>query len=256
MTVTRPDCVWLPWTSSIEPEYHPATLTVDGVTAARGAAACYDAPMTMPPSVSPGITLIAATSLECNALRRVLPEARVVQVGIALADLRAPLGDTIVSCGLAGGLRSDLPTGTLLIPREVRRPDGDALLCDAELVEALAEGARSLGIEPVFAALLTTDSIVNGAARDMWAAQGFAGVDMETGRLAAPRVAAVRVILDTPHHELSAEWRTPLRAMLNPRNWPQAAWLAREAPRAARLAALVLGATQGIGGQVRISRQW
>ena len=202
------------------------------------------------------VTLIAATSLECKALRRELPEARIVQVGIALANLKAPLGYTVVSCGLAGGLRTDLPTGTLLIPRQVRAPNGSVIRCDDELVEALTQGARSLGIEPVFDPLLTADSIVNGAAREAWATKGYAGVDMETGRIAAPRVAAVRVVLDTPHHELSAEWRTPLRAMLRPSNWPQALWLAREAPRAARLAALVLGATQGIGGRVRISRQW
>ena len=70
--------------------------------------------------------------------------------------------------------------------------------CDDELVEALTQGARSLGIEPVFDPLLTADSIVNGAARETWAAQGYAGVDMETGRIAASRVAAVRVVLDTP----------------------------------------------------------
>jgi hypothetical protein len=212
--------------------------------------------MTVPPTANPAATLIAATSLECKALRRALPDARVVQVGIALANLSVPLGDTVVSCGLAGGLRADLPTGTVLIPREVRRPSGETLICDRELVEALAQGARSLGIEPVFDAMLTADAIINGAAREIWAAKGFAGVDMETGCIAAPRVAAVRVVLDTPHRELSVEWATPLRAMLKPRNWPQAAWLAREAPRAARLAALVLGATQGIGGRVRISRQW
>jgi hypothetical protein len=212
--------------------------------------------MTVPSPASPGVTLIAATTLECKALRRELPEARVVQVGIALSNLSVPLGDTVVSCGLAGALRADLPTGTLLIPRKVCRPNGDVLVCDRELVEALAQAARSLGIEPVFDAMLTADSIVNGAAREMWAARGYAGVDMETGSIVAPRVAAVRVVLDTPHRELSAEWRTPLRAMLKPGNWPQAAWLAREAPRAARLAALVLGATQGIGARVRISRQW
>jgi nucleoside phosphorylase len=202
------------------------------------------------------VTLIAATSLECKALRRELPEARIVQVGIALANLKGALGETVVSCGLAGGLRTDLPTGTVLIPREVRAPNGSVMRCDDELVEALMQGARSLGIEPVFDRLLTADSIVNGAAREAWATKGYAGVDMETGCIVASRVAAVRVVLDTPHHELSAEWRSPLRAMLKPWNWPQAVWLAREAPRAARLAALVLGATQGIGGRVRIPREW
>jgi len=211
--------------------------------------------MTMRSPAAPSVTLIAATSLECKALRRELPEARIVQVGIALANLKVPLGETVVSCGLAGGLRMDLPTGTLLIPRQVCRPNGSVMPCDDELVEALTQGARSLGIEPVFDPLLTADSIVNGAARETWASQGYAGVDMETGRIAASRVAAVRVVLDTPARELSAEWRTPLWAMLKPSNWPQAVWLAREAPRAARLAALVLGATQGIGGRVRISRQ-
>jgi hypothetical protein len=211
--------------------------------------------MTMPSPAGPSVTLIAATLLEYKALRRELPEARIVQVGIALANLTVPLGETVVSCGLAGGLRTDLPTGTLLIPRHVRAPNGNLMRCDDDLVEALTQGARSLGIEPVFDPLLTADSIVNGAARKIWATKGYAGVDMETGLLSASRVAAVRVVLDTPHHELSTEWRTPLRAMLKPRNWPQAVWLAREAPRAARLAALVLGATQGIGERVRIPRQ-
>jgi len=114
-------------------------------------------------------------------------------------------------------------------------------------VEAFAGGARSLGIEPLFDPLLTAGTIVNGTERAQWAARGYAAVDMETGLISAPRVAAVRVVLDTPEHELSAEWRTPLRAMLDPRNWPQAVWLAREAPRAAALAARVVARAQGIG---------
>ena len=186
------------------------------------------------------IILIAATAIEANALRRELPHARVVETGIALSRVRAPLGDTVVSCGLAGGLRPDLPTGTLLVPREVRRPDGAVVQCDVPLVEAFARGARALGVEPVFDPLLTADSIVNGEARGQWAARGFAGVDMETGRLDATRIAAVRVVLDTPQRELSRDWENPLRAILKPWNWPQAAWLARAAPHAARLAARVV----------------
>jgi hypothetical protein len=184
--------------------------------------------------------LIAATRIEAGALRRELPHARIVETGIALANVDGPLGETVVSCGVAGGLRADLPTGTLLLPRQVRRPDGRVFDCDAELVEAFARGARRLGIEPVFDPLLTAATIVSGAARREWADRGFAGVDMETGRLEAARVAAVRVVLDTPQHELSRDWERPLRALLKPWNWPQAVWLAREAPRAARLAARVV----------------
>jgi hypothetical protein len=200
------------------------------------------------------VTIVTALALEANAVRRERPNAAVVEGGIALAKLRDPLRGTVVVCGVAGGLRGDLPTGTVLVPRRVRRPDGSEFECDADLVAAFAASARRLGVEPVFDALLTADTIVNGAARIEWAARGYAGVDMETGLIEAARVAAVRVVLDTPQHELSTDWVNPIRAMFKPSNWPQAVWLAREAPRAARLAARVV--TQVIGPELRITRQW
>jgi hypothetical protein len=198
--------------------------------------------------------VIAATELEVAALRRELRHVPIVKTGVGLASVRAPLGELVVSCGLAGGLRDDLPTGTVLIPREVRRPDGGVLECDRELVDAFAEGARALGIEPVFDPMVTASAIVTAGERADWAARGYAGVDMETGRLDVPRVAAVRVVLDTPQRELSKDWERPVLAMLKPWNWPQAVWLAREAPRAARVAARVVA--QGIGAWVRITGQW
>ncbi len=202
----------------------------------------------------PAVMLLAATALEARALRRELPDATIVTAGVALAKVRAPIGETVVSCGLAGALRDDLPTGTLLLPRVVRRPDGQMLHCDDALVDAFAASARMLGIEPVFDPLLTASEIVHGAARGLWAAQGYAGVDMETGRIDAPRVAAVRVVLDTPRCELSPDWQHPLSAMLKPQNWPQAVWMARHAPGAARLAARVVA--QVIGPRLRITRPW
>jgi hypothetical protein len=197
-----------------------------------------------PTSAPESITIVTALALEANAVRRERPNAAVVEGGIALAKLREPLRGTVVVCGVAGGLRGDLPTGTVLVPRRVRRPDGRELECDAALVAAFAASARRLGVEPVLDALLTADAIVNGAARLEWAGRGYAGVDMETGLIEASRVAAVRVVLDTPQRELSTDWVNPIRAMLNPSNWPQALWLARDAPRAARLAARVVA--QGI----------
>jgi len=169
-----------------------------------------------------------------------MPGARIELAGIALDRRSSNLGEIVVSCGLAGALRPDLPTGTVLIPLQARRPDGATLHCDAELVEFFASSARRLGLEPVFDPLLTSDAIVWGAGRVEWAARGYAAADMETALIDAPRVAAVRVVLDTPQREISPEWRSPLVAMLKPRNWPQALWLAREAPRAAALAARVV----------------
>jgi Phosphorylase superfamily len=207
-----------------------------------------------PTSAPETITIVGALGLEANAIRRERPNAAVVEGGIALAKLREALHGTVVICGLAGGLREDLPTGALLVPSRVRRPDGREFECDAELVAAFAASARRLGVEPVFDPLLTSDTIVNGSARLEWAARGYAGVDMETGLVEARRVAAVRVVLDTPQHELSTDWVNPIRAMLKPSNWSQAIWLAREAPRAARLAARVVA--QGIVARPRITRQW
>jgi hypothetical protein len=193
------------------------------------------------------LTLIAATAIECKALRRALPGARVVQTGVALERMSGSLGEVVVSCGLAGGLRPDLPTGTVLIPRTVRRPGGSTLQCDPMLVEAFADGARRLGIAPIFDALVTSDTMLVGAARATWAAKGYAGVDMETGLISAARIAAVRVVLDTPENEIASDWVSPLRAIVKPWNWRQAVWLAREAPRAAALAASVVAAAQGLG---------
>lgn len=194
------------------------------------------------------VTLAAATGIEAAPLRRLLRNARVVETGIALSKAHFALGSTVVSCGLAGGLRDDLATGTVLIPREVRRPDGSALQCDTVLVELFAQSCRRLGIEPIFAPLLTAAEIVRGGARARWAAQGYAGVDMETGRIDASRIAAVRVVLDTPQREISGDWQRPLLAILKPWNWPQAFWLAREAPRAAALVASIVAGAQGIVG--------
>lgn len=193
-----------------------------------------------------GTTFIAATGMEAAALRRRLRGSHVVETGIALSKVSSGFGDAVVSCGVAGGLREDLQTGTVLLPRHVRRPDGSVLQCDERLVALFAKSARRLGIEPIFAPLLTASKIVHGSERARWAAEGYAGVDMETGRLGAARVAAVRVILDTPHREISADWKSPLLAIVKPWNWPQALWLAREGPRAAALAASVVAGAQGI----------
>lgn len=166
------------------------------------------------------------------------PRVEVIQAGIALSRSRE-FGQVAVSCGIAGGLRADLPTGTVLIPHSVRRPGGSTLTCDAQLTEALVASARRLGYEPVSDPLLTSTELVSGAARAHWSAQGFAGVDMETGLIRAERVGCVRVILDTPRREISASWQNPGSVVFHPRAWLDLPFLAREGPRCARIAARI-----------------
>ena len=187
---------------------------------------------------TPETAIVAATRLEVRAVRRAAPHARVVECGVAFSRCDpASLGTTVLSCGLAGGLRSDLATGTVVIADKVRRPNGQEMLCDRALLLQLCVAARKLGHEPVVAALVTSTVLVRGVSRARWAELGYAAVDMESGLIQAPRIGVVRVILDTPTRELSERWLQPARALLEPRLWPQALWLAREAPRCARIAA-------------------
>jgi len=190
-------------------------------------------------------TVVAATRLEARAVRRELPAARLVWSGVALSRLAggaAELTGTVVTCGVAGSTRPDVPTGTVLVPRRVLRSDGCELGCDPALVEALAAASRRLGLEPELGAMATTEALAVGAERAVWAARGCAGMDMETGLLRADRVASVRVVLDTPERELHAAWGRPATVLWRPAAWGQLPWLATEGPRCARLAARVLAA--------------
>lgn len=173
-------------------------------------------------------------------MRRALPRARVVRVGVGLSRLHGPLAGPVVSCGLAGSLRSDVPLGSVLVPGCVLHTDGSARLCDPALVEALVAAARRLGLEPVQEPMLTSATLITGAERTAWAGRGCVAADMETGLLDVERVASVRVVLDTPERELSAAWQRPARAIWQPRAWADLPWLLREGPRCARLAAAVL----------------
>jgi hypothetical protein len=182
---------------------------------------------------------VAATGIEARAVRRFAPDGvRVVEAGIALARGR-DFDDLAISCGLAGGLRRDLPTGTVLIPRRVRRPDNTEFECDAHTVASLTNAARALGHHPISDPLATTAAMVHGVERGVLASQGYAGVDMETGLLRAPRVACVRVILDTPQYEISPAWMRLYSVILNPRAWLELPFLMREGPRCSTIAAKI-----------------
>ncbi len=191
-------------------------------------------------SIEPSLTIIAATGFEAAAIRRSAPGARVVQAGVGLPSVSDESYEVVESCGLAGGLREDVPTGSIVIPWEVATPSGETIACDPRLSAALVAAARRLGRTPLQERLLTSATLITGSARAAWAQRGFVAADMETGFLRARRIAAVRVILDTPRRELSDAWLKPATVIARPRLWPQALWLWREAPRCARLASAVL----------------
>jgi len=195
----------------------------------------------------PSVTLIAATSLECKALRRELPEARIVQVWDCARELKNTARRH--RCELRSRRRIADGSPDRNAPDSTARPRSkrNVIRCDDELVEALTQGARSLGIEPVF------DPAPDGrfdrhrsGARNV-GDERLRGSRHGDRRIAAPRVAAVRVVLDTPHHELSAEWRTAA-GVLKPSNWPEACrgWHARR--RARQAGRFGAWSNAGIGG--------
>jgi hypothetical protein len=192
------------------------------------------------------VTVVVAMGVEARPVRRRAPGLRLVRAGIGLATLdRAQLTtDVVFSVGLAGGLAPELASGTVVIPAQVAREDGVVIACDAAWCTALVTASRRLGYPTVTLPLLSADGLVTGAGRALWAGRGFAAVDMETALLAGmvPRVAAVRVVMDTPAREISPAWERPGRAVLDPRNWREGAWIARAAPRYSMRAARVVAA--------------
>jgi 4-hydroxy-3-methylbut-2-enyl diphosphate reductase len=198
-----------------------------------------------------GLIVVAPTGLEARAARRAMPGVRVLRTGVSLSLLphgAASLAGTLVTCGVAGALVPGVPTGAVLVPLRVLRPDGRLLECDPGLVSALAAAARRLGHEPDLGTMATTRDLAVGAGRAALAARGCVGADMETGLLAAERVASIRVVLDTPERELHPSWGRPLTVLWHPAAWPQLPWLAAEGPRCARLAAEILAEALSAAG--------
>lgn len=191
------------------------------------------------------VTVFAATAVEARPLRRRLggiAGITVERTGIGAGQRHGVAVAVAISCGLAGGLDSRLPSGTVVIPDAVGDGGGELHACDPMLLQRLRVAAERCGVTAHPGPLLTVDHVVSGAERDHWARRGYAAVDMESALLVSlsRRFAALRVVLDTPSRELSPAWTRPRRAVLSPRLWGQALWLARAAPQRCDLAAAIV----------------
>ncbi|MEE1754106.1 phosphorylase family protein [Streptomyces sp. SP18CS02] len=125
----------------------------------------------------------------------------------ALAD-RALRDAAVLAAGFCAGLAPGMHPGDLVVAEETRGP-GRSSACTGTrlLVEALARAAPG---RAVHTGLLTgSDHVVRGRERAELRATGAIAVDMESAATlrtalgAGPRpVAAVRVVVDAPEHEL------------------------------------------------------
>jgi hypothetical protein len=137
-----------------------------------------------------GVTLACATRAELRAARRT--GARVALVGLGARN-GVPDGP-LVSFGLAGALRDDLPVGTVLDATRVVDAHGSLLWSGA-----------GLGVSRS-ATILAADAIVDDPAerRRLHAQTGADAVDLESGALARTgRLrGVVRAVSDTPSRPL------------------------------------------------------
>jgi hypothetical protein len=167
------------------------------------------------------VTLACATAAELRAARRAGRRSALVGLGAANGIPEGPL----VSFGLAGALRDDLPVGTVLDATRVVGEDG-AVLWEGE-------GLRVPGGRP--ATILAAEQIVDSA-EDRRVAQERSGADaadLESGPLARTgRLQGVlRVVSDTPERPLGALVGTVRRDGRN--DWPGVARGVVRSPRAA-----------------------
>lgn len=135
------------------------------------------------------------------------PRAAERSVTRLLAD-PALAGAAVVATGFCAGLASGMHPGDLVVAGEARYPHGSTPCVGTDLlVKALA---RTLPGRTVHTGPVTgSDHIVRGQERSRLLATGAIAVDMESAatlhsavRTGARPVAAVRVVVDAPEHEL------------------------------------------------------
>ncbi|WP_030878953.1 hypothetical protein [Streptomyces sp. NRRL S-1868] len=134
------------------------------------------------------------------------PQAARAAVTRALAEEPVVGGTAVLATGFCAGLAPGMRPGDLVVAEETRHPGGRTPTTAIELLSAALRPHGTVHTGP----LLGSDHVVRGAERAALHATGAVAVDMESAatldaaRAGAARrpVAAVRVVVDAPGHEL------------------------------------------------------
>ncbi|MCT9090226.1 1-hydroxy-2-methyl-2-butenyl 4-diphosphate reductase [Streptomyces sp. ASQP_92] len=123
-------------------------------------------------------------------------------------DAAAMRDAAVIASGFCAGLVPGMHPGDLIVAEETRGPAGTTVCTDTEvLAKALAEAlpGRTVHTGP----LIGSDHVVRGPERADLRATGAIAVDMESAvtlkaaqQTGSRPVAAVRVVVDAPEHEL------------------------------------------------------
>ncbi len=117
----------------------------------------------------------------------------------------APAPGAFLFAGFGAAVGPGISPGDVLVATEVR--DADSGSIELPCPDALAGALRHAGLTVHTGPLFSSDRVVRGARRAELHAEGVLGVEMETAGalLALPGgtpAGAVRVVVDTPEHEL------------------------------------------------------
>ncbi|MYT34206.1 MULTISPECIES: hypothetical protein [unclassified Streptomyces] len=182
-------------------------------------------PRRPPPDAEPPLLVACALGIERFALRGgdhgaaeppvvtlrtgMGPQAAERAVAAALGAGAATAGSPVVASGFCAGLVPGTRPGDVIVAEATRdhRPGAPDVTCrdNGPLVRAL----RERGLRVHTGLLRGSDHVVRGAERAALHAEGAIAVDMESAatlrtavRCGSPAVAAVRVVVDAPEHEL------------------------------------------------------
>jgi 4-hydroxy-3-methylbut-2-enyl diphosphate reductase len=149
--------------------------------------------------------------LEAAAVRRGLPEAKVVRTGMgrersldAVARRREQAQGAVAVAGVAGAVDPTLRPGDVVVATEVRTKDGHVRACPGAML--LATAVRARGMRVVCGPILSADRVIGARERDCLRADGIVAVDMESAWLAETAgespLAVLRVVVDEPGRRL------------------------------------------------------
>ncbi len=162
------------------------------------------------------VLVAAPLALEEALIRSAVRGAHVRKTGMgpakslaAAAALSREAGDALLVLGFCGGLDADSRPGEVIVADEVLAAADEGhepvrASCDGgeQLLDALADAGLSVRRGPI----VGVAKIATGERREQLRAAGARAVDMESAWLAAGAAgrpfAVVRVVLDSPSHEL------------------------------------------------------
>jgi 4-hydroxy-3-methylbut-2-enyl diphosphate reductase len=163
---------------------------------------------------SPDVLVVTAMAIEARAVHRGAPGVRVVRSGIgprrARHAARAIKAELVparagVIAGFAGAVTQGLAPGDVVVADRVDRAGASVHLPGAQL---LAAALQSAGLQVHVGPIVSSERLVRAGGRASLGREGVLAVDMESAwlldSLPADARAVIRVVVDTPEHELTS----------------------------------------------------